>query len=119
MLYLDQLLIAKVIYYVIDHMNKYLMTYVNYDVDVCNFRCFGIVLSGSPCIDTDALDFDQMFLGSDVLKMYLSINQSIYFNLHHYIQCYIYALYYSKYNSTQIGVVPKIKQYLSGGTTHE
>ena len=40
MLYVEQLLIAKVIYDVIDgpidHMNKYLKTYVNYDVDVCN-----------------------------------------------------------------------------------
>ena len=36
MLYFEQLLVAKVIYDVIHHMNKYLMTYVNYDVDVCN-----------------------------------------------------------------------------------
>ena len=39
MLYFEQLLVAKVIYGiydVINHMNKYLMTYVNYDVDVCH-----------------------------------------------------------------------------------
>ena len=38
MLYFEQLLVAKVIYDVINHMNKYLMTYVNYDVevDLCN-----------------------------------------------------------------------------------
>ena len=38
MLYFEQLLVAKVIYDhddVINHMNKYLITYVNYDVDVC------------------------------------------------------------------------------------
>ena len=35
MLYIEQLLVAKV-YDVVHHMNKYLMTYVNYDVDVCN-----------------------------------------------------------------------------------
>ena len=34
MLYFEQLLIAKVIYDAINHMNKYLMTYVNYDDDV-------------------------------------------------------------------------------------
>ena len=33
MLYFKQLLVAGVIYDVINHMNKYLMTYVNYDVD--------------------------------------------------------------------------------------
>ena len=31
MLYFEQLLIAKVIYDVINHMNKYLMTYENYE----------------------------------------------------------------------------------------
>ena len=36
MLYFEQLLVAMVIYDVINHMNKYVMTYVNYDVDVCN-----------------------------------------------------------------------------------
>ena len=34
MLYVEQLLVAMVIYDAINHMNKYLMTYVN--VDVCN-----------------------------------------------------------------------------------
>ena len=38
MLYFEQLLVAKVIYDVINYMNKYLMTYVNNDVDVCNIR---------------------------------------------------------------------------------
>ena len=36
MLYFEQLLVAKVIYDGINHMNKYLMMHVNYDVDVCN-----------------------------------------------------------------------------------
>ena len=36
MLYFEHLLIAKVIYDVINHMNKYLMTYVSYDDNVCN-----------------------------------------------------------------------------------
>ena len=50
LLYFEQLLVAKVIYDVIAHMNKYLMTYVNYDVNVCNLLRFGILFSGSPCI---------------------------------------------------------------------
>ena len=38
MLYFEQLLVANVIYDVINHMNKYWMTNVNKDVDVdlCN-----------------------------------------------------------------------------------
>ena len=40
MLYFEQLLVAKVIYDVIHYMNKYLMTNVHYDVDVCNFMRF-------------------------------------------------------------------------------
>ena len=36
MLYFEQLRIAKVINDVINHMNKYLMRYVNYDDDVWN-----------------------------------------------------------------------------------
>ena len=36
MLYFEQLLVAKVILDVINHMNTYVMMYVNYDVDVCN-----------------------------------------------------------------------------------
>ena len=50
MLYVEQLLVAMVIYDVINHMNKFLMTYINYDADVCNLWRFGILFSGSPCI---------------------------------------------------------------------
>ena len=50
MLYFEQFMVAKVIYDVINHMNKYLTMYVNYDVDVCNLWRFGILFSGSLCI---------------------------------------------------------------------
>ena len=41
-------------------------------------------------------------------RVYQSMNQSIYLILHNSIQCYIYTLWYSKYDSTHTGVVPKI-----------
>ena len=41
MLYFEQLLIAKVIYDVINHMNNYLMTSVDYDDDACNYLAPG------------------------------------------------------------------------------
>ena len=67
MLYFEQLLVVKVIYDVYDatayevtcvhvlpflvplHMNKHLMSFVNYAVDACNSGRFGILFSGSPC----------------------------------------------------------------------
>ena len=53
MLCFEQLVVAKVIHDVINHMNKYLMTYVNYDVDVCNYYLF-ISKYGFHCINEAA-----------------------------------------------------------------
>ena len=66
MLYFEQLLIAKVIYDVINHMNKYLMTYVNYDViydvSVSFFLAPPVIYKGS---SSEILDYQTLNVNPD------------------------------------------------------